>query len=79
MYINSNNKNKKILLQKYPTLAPNEIRMAYLMRMNLETKDIANLLNITPDGVKKARYRMRKTMEQDSTVNLTEYFMQLDI
>lgn len=68
---------KKLLLQKYPTLAPNEIRMAYLMRMNLETKDIANLLNITTDGVKKARYRMRKKMGQDSAVNLTEYFMQL--
>ena len=66
---------KKLLLQTYPTFAPNEIRMAYLMRMNLESKDIANLLNITPDGVKKARYRMRKKMEKDSAVNLTEYFL----
>ena len=45
------------------------------MRMNLESKDIANLLNITPDSVKKARYRMRKKMEKDSDVNLTEYFL----
>ena len=68
---------KKILQQKHPTLAPNEIRMAYLMRMNLESKDIANLLNITNEGVKKARYRMRKKLEKDSSVNLTEYFINL--
>lgn len=65
----------KLILQKYPNFAPNDIRMACLMRMNLASKDIANLLNVTPDSVKKARYRMRKKMEKDSTVNLTEYFM----
>ncbi len=69
---------KKILFQKYPNLAPNEIRMAYLMRMNLESKDIANLLNITNDGVKKARYRMRKKMGKDSAINLTAYFLNLE-
>lgn len=68
----------KLLLTKYPKLAPNEIRLACLMRMNLETKNIANLLNITPDGVKKARYRMRKKLEKDSSVNLTEYFMNFE-
>lgn len=68
----------KILLQKYPNFAPNEVRMACLMRMNLESKDIAQLLNVSPDSVKKARYRMRKKMEKDSSVNLTEYFMQLE-
>lgn len=69
----------KLLLKKYPNLVPNEIRLACLMRMNLESKDIANLLNITPDGVKKARYRMRKKMQKDSTVNLTEYFINFGI
>ena len=69
---------KKILLQLHPDLSPNEIRMAYLMRMNLESKDIANLLNITNEGVKKARHRMRKKMNKDSSVNLTEYLMNLD-
>lgn len=69
---------KRSLNQRHPEFAPNEIRLAHLMRMNLDTKDIASLLNITAEGVKKARYRMRKKMGEDSSVNLTEYFINFE-
>lgn len=67
-----------LLHEKHPDFVPNEIRLAHLMRMNLQTKDIASLLNITPEGVKKARYRMRKKMGEDSSVDLTEYFVNFE-
>ena len=30
--------------------------------MNLSSKEIANILNISPEGIKKARYRLRKKL-----------------
>ena len=48
--------------QRYPNVTSNELRFMALVRMNLSSKEIANILNITPDGVKKARQRLRKKM-----------------
>ena len=48
------------------SLTANEIRLASLMKMNMSSKEIATMLNISADGVKKARYRLRKKL------NLTE-------
>jgi len=33
--------------------------------MNLSSKEIANMLNISDDGIKKARYRLRKKLNLD--------------
>lgn len=48
--------------EKYPDITPNELRLMALIKMNLSSKEIANILNISPEGVKKARYRLRKKM-----------------
>ena len=53
----------KNVVQRYPNVTSNELRFMALLRMNLSSKEIANILNITPDGVKKARQRLRKKME----------------
>ncbi|MCB0595020.1 MAG: tetratricopeptide repeat protein [Lewinellaceae bacterium] len=63
------------LAREYPSLTTNEIRLASLMKLNLSTKEIATLLNITPDGVKKARYRLRKKMALDSEVNIQDFIL----
>ena len=70
--------NAKITKQ-HPDFSKGELRMACLLKMNLSTKDIANLLNITIAGVKKTRNRMRKKMTIDSSVNLNSYFMALGV
>ena len=41
-----------------------------LMKMNLSSKEIANILNISSDGIKKARQRLRKKMGIDSNDSL---------
>lgn len=51
-----------IALKKYPTLTPNELRLMSLLKMNLSSKEIANILNISIPGIKKARQRLRKKM-----------------
>jgi len=70
--------NKKVK-HIYPKFTASEMRMASLAKMNLGTKEIASLLNITYEGVKKTRYRMRKKMNIDRSENLIEHFLKLDI
>lgn len=53
----------KQAMAKYPDISKNELRLMALMKMNLSSKEIANILNISSDGVKKARQRLRKKMD----------------
>ena len=47
----------------YPKITSNELRLMALLKMNLSSKEIATLLNISQEGVKKARQRLRKKLE----------------
>ncbi len=62
-------------VKQYDGLSKNDLKLACLMKMNLDSNKIAQLLNITTDGVKKARYRLRKKMELESDVNIQEYLI----
>jgi len=48
--------------KKYPDISRTELRLMALIKMSLSSKEIANILNISSDGVKKARQRLRKKM-----------------
>jgi DNA-binding CsgD family transcriptional regulator len=63
------------LLHSFPDLTKSELRLACLMKMNLSAKELAALLNITPDGIKKARYRLRKKMQVASDIDIQEYLL----
>ena len=65
----------KRLKDQYPNLTPGDMRLAAYLKMNLATKDIAPLLNISVRGVENKRYRLRQKMGLDGEVNLTEYLM----
>jgi DNA-binding CsgD family transcriptional regulator len=65
-----------ILVNKFK-LTANEVRLASMMKMNMSSKEIANLLNVSDEGVKKARYRLRKKLGLESRVNIQEYFLSL--
>ncbi|MDT0607657.1 tetratricopeptide repeat protein [Croceitalea rosinachiae] len=54
---------EKDALSKYPDITRNELRLMALIKMNLSSKEVANILNISSDGVKKARQRLRKKMQ----------------
>lgn len=59
----------------FPTLTGNEIRLVTLMKMNLSTKEIASILNVTPESVNKARYRLRKKTNLSSDQNLQDFIL----
>lgn len=46
----------------YPEISPGELRLMALLKMNLTSKEIASILNVSAEGVKKARQRLRKKM-----------------
>jgi len=65
------------LSQKHPTLTPGEVRLCSLILMELNTKEIAILQNISTLGVKKNRYRLRLKLELTRDQNLLMYLQSL--
>ena len=54
-------------------LTKNDLRMAALIRLNLSNKEIADVLNISNEGVKKAKHRLKKKLTLPGEVDLTEF------
>ena len=65
------------LMQRFPNLTPNEKRLCTLLKLNLSSKEIASLLNITPKSVEMNRYRLRKKMNVNKDEKLTEIIREL--
>lgn len=67
----------KILDKHFPQLTQNDKVLCAYLKMNLSSKEIAPLLNITVRGVEISRYRLRKKMQLDRNVNLTEFIQNI--
>jgi ligand-binding sensor domain-containing protein/DNA-binding CsgD family transcriptional regulator len=65
------------LKETHPSLTGNEIKLCTYLRMNLSTKEIAQLMNISVRGVEISRYRLRKKLQLPSEVNLFDYLISL--
>ena len=63
------------LNKKHPTLSKSEIRLLILIRIGFTQKEVASILNIAPDSVKKAKQRVRKKLELTSSTKLTGYLL----
>ena len=51
------------LKKSHPDLTPYELRLCAYMKSNLTTKEIATILNILPESVKKAKQRLRRKIK----------------
>ena len=67
---------KKIKVS-HPELTPNDLRLCAYLRLNLSSKEIAPLLNISPRSVEVKRYRLRKKMNLSHDKNLTSYILEI--
>lgn len=67
----------KKLKEKYPNLTPKELKLCAYLRMNISTKEIAPLMNISVRGVEICRYRVRKKLNIDRDQNLTKMIIDL--
>lgn len=68
----SNHKFQEGLRLRYPRLSAYDLRLCTYLKANLSTKEIATLLNITPDSVKKAKHRLRIKLLLDSASSIQE-------
>jgi len=62
---------------RYPALTPKELKLCAYLRMNISTKEIAPLMNISIRGVEICRYRVRKKLNIDRDTNLTSLIIDL--
>lgn len=65
------------LKTQFPNLTPKELRLCAYLRMNISTKEIAPLMNISVRGVEICRYRVRKKLNIDRDQNLTSMIIDL--
>lgn len=65
----------KKIKQAHPSLTPNDLRLCAYLRLNLSSKEIAPLLNISVRSVEIKRYRLRKKMDLPHEQGLVEYIL----
>jgi tetratricopeptide (TPR) repeat protein/DNA-binding CsgD family transcriptional regulator len=65
------------LVQLFPSLTPMEIKICTLTKLDLPTKDIAQLLFVSVRNVENHRYRLRKKLGLSSRQNLTAFLLEL--
>lgn len=69
----SNNDFLKKLKENFPSLTPADLKLCAYLRLNLSTKAIADLLNLSIRGVESSRYRLRKKLSISNEVSLSDY------
>ena len=63
----------KRLGEQFPALTVSDKKLCAYLKMDLSSKDIAPLLNMSYRSVEMSRYRLRKKLNLDREVNLTEF------
>ena len=61
--------------EAHPNLTSNDLKLCAYLRLNLSSKEIAPLLNISVRSVEIKRYRLRKKMNLDHDQGLVEYIL----
>lgn len=67
----------KTMKTRHPSLTPNDLRLSAYLRLNLSSKEIAPLFNISTKSVEVKRYRLRKKMDLSRDVSLTDYILNI--
>jgi len=60
-----------------PEISTGELKLAAYIKMNLASKEIAPLLNISVRSIENKRYRLRKKLGVDRDKSLKEFLMML--
>ncbi|MFD0998598.1 transcriptional regulator [Ohtaekwangia kribbensis] len=61
----------------YPGITVSELRLAALIKLKLSLKESAAMLGISPESVKKSRYRLKKKLEVPDSENVDEFIIRL--
>lgn len=67
----------KTVTSKYPKLSQSDQKICALIKLNFSSKEMARLLGISVESVHTTRYRLRKKMALDRSVNLEDFISNL--
>ncbi|UKT62963.1 triple tyrosine motif-containing protein [Pedobacter mucosus] len=73
-HINSEFFNK--LKDEYPDLSQNDLKFCAYLSMNLSSKEMAQLMNVTIKAIEVGRYRLRKKLQLKSETNLYQFLIE---
>ena len=65
------------LLMRCPNLSEKEKRLAIMLRLGFSSKDISSMLNVEPKSVEVSRYRFRRKLKLDRSINIVEYLQMI--
>lgn len=65
----------KKLKNLYPDLSASEVRLCAMIRLNLQSKDMAAIMGISHDSLRIARYRLRKHLGLSKGSNLYAFLV----
>ena len=65
------------LKEEYPGLTKGEIRLSYLLRQQMSNKEVANVLNVSPAAVEKAKYRLKRKLRLEKVDSLDEFIQKI--
>lgn len=63
------------LRNRYPNLSEGEERLFLLIKLNLSNTEIKNILGISEEGVKKAKFRLKKRIELTKGQSLDDFIL----
>ncbi|HEU4790755.1 MAG TPA: triple tyrosine motif-containing protein [Flavobacterium sp.] len=67
----------KRLKNEYPRISSRELDLSTYLIMNMSTKEIAEIMNISVAGVEIARHRLRKKLDLPQKTNLIGFLMSI--
>lgn len=68
----------RTLKERYPDLTSNDLRLAACLRLHLDSKEIASLMNLTVRAVENSRYRLRKKLGLQPAQHLNDFLMDIE-
>jgi tetratricopeptide (TPR) repeat protein len=63
--------------KEFPSLTPNELRLCAFLRLNMTSKEIAEITLQSTDSIKTARYRLRKKLNLEREDNLIAFLTKM--
>lgn len=66
------------LQERFPDITPTERKLCGLVKLNMMTKEIAAILNLSPDAIKKTKYRLKVKLGLPAEESLSRYILELN-
>lgn len=66
-----------LLASQFPQLSPTELKVCALIRINMSSKEISNILNVAPRSVDTYRYNIRQKMGISPEKSLSEFMAKM--